>query len=127
MAGEYQTTMGGNAGFAKLDFMLSSKQLLFFRLSTSRYSGTNNVFFDSASPITTFTEDNNGSEDVATESLAASWTSTWTNRWSTNLRAQFSRDLQQSFANTDTPEDQDLRAGGWHGPLEHHAARDARA
>ena len=103
MAGEYQTTMGGNAGFAKLDFMLSSKQLLFFRLSTSRYSGTNNVFFDSASPITTFTEDNNGSEDVATESLAASWTSTWTNRWSTNLRAQFSRDLQQSFANTDTP------------------------
>jgi hypothetical protein len=103
MAGEYPTYMGGNAGFAKIDFMLSSKQLLFFRLSTSRYSGTNNVYFDPASPVSTYTEDNNGSEDVATESLAASWTSAWTNHLSTNLRAQFSRDLQQSFANSDAP------------------------
>src|SRR5271157_2740843 len=102
LAGEYPTEMGGNAGFAKLDFNLSSKQLLFFRLSTSRYSGTNNVFFDPASPITTYTEDNNGTEDVKTESLAASWTSIWTNRLSSNLRAQFSRDVQQSFANSDT-------------------------
>ena len=102
MAGEYRTTMGGSAGFAKVDFNLSTKQLLFFRLSTSRYSGINNVFFDPVSPITTYTEDNNGSEDVATESLAASWTSVWSDRWSTNLRGQFSRDLQQSFANSDT-------------------------
>jgi hypothetical protein len=103
LAGEYPTTMGGNAGFAKLDFMLSSKQLLFFRLSTSRYSGTNNVYFDPASPISSYMESANGSEDVATESLAASWTSAWTHRLSTNLRAQFSRDLQQSFANSDAP------------------------
>ena len=103
MAGEYPTQMGGNAGFAKLDFNLSSRHLLFFRLSTSRYSGTNNVFFDPASPITTYAESSNGTEDVKTESLAASWTSTWTNRLSTNLRAQFSRDVQQSFANSDDP------------------------
>ncbi|HZD30502.1 MAG TPA: carboxypeptidase-like regulatory domain-containing protein, partial [Candidatus Angelobacter sp.] len=103
LAGEYPTTMGGNAGFAKLDFMLSSKQLLFFRLSTSRYSGTNNVFFDSASPVSTYTEDDNGSESVATESVAASWTSAWSHRLSTNLRAQFSRDLQLSVANSNTP------------------------
>ena len=103
MAGEYPTYMGGNAGFAKLDFNLSSKQLLFLRLSTSRYSGVNNVFFDPASPITHYTEDSNGTEDVATESLAASWTSSWTNRLSTNLRGQFSRDVQQSFANSDAP------------------------
>jgi hypothetical protein len=103
LAGEYPTYMGGNAGFAKFDFMVSSKQLLFLRLSTSRYSGTNNVFFDAASPITHYTEDNNGTEDVATESLAASWTSAWTTHLSTNLRAQFSRDVQQSFSNSDTP------------------------
>jgi hypothetical protein len=101
LAGEYPTTMGGNAGFAKVDFNLSARQLLFVRLSTSRYSGTNNVFFDPASPITTYTEDTNGSEDVATESLAASWTSVWSDRWSTNLRGQFSRDIQQSSANSD--------------------------
>jgi hypothetical protein len=103
MAGEYTTQMGGNAGFAKLDFNLSPKQLLFFRLSTSRYSGTNNVFFDPASPVTHYAESNNGTEDVATESVAASWTSSWTDRLSTNLRGQFSRDLQQSFANSEDP------------------------
>jgi hypothetical protein len=103
LAGEYPTTMGGSAGFAKLDFMLSSKQLLFLRLSTSRYSGTNNVFFDSASPVSTYTEDANGSESVATESLSASWTSAWSNHWSTNLRGQLSRDQQHSTANSDTP------------------------
>jgi len=103
MAGEYPTQMGGNAVFAKLDLNLSSRHLLFLRLSTSRYSGTNNVFFDPASPITTYTESNNGSEDVKTESLAASWTSAWTHRLSTNLRAQFSRDVQQSIANSDDP------------------------
>jgi Carboxypeptidase regulatory-like domain/TonB dependent receptor-like, beta-barrel len=102
MAGEYPVQMGGNAGFAKVDFNLSSKHLLFFRLSTSRYSGTNNVFFDSASPITHYTEDNNGTEDVATESLAASWTSAWSSRLTTNLRAQFSHDGQQSYSNSDT-------------------------
>src|SRR5271165_6564714 len=101
LAGEYPTEMGGNAVFAKVDFNLSSRHLLFFRLSTSRYSGTNNVFFDPASPITTYTENNNGTEDVKTESLAASWTSIWTNHLSSNLRAQFSRDVQQSFANSD--------------------------
>jgi hypothetical protein len=103
MAGEYPTHMGGSAGFAKVDFNLSSRHLLFFRLSTSRYSGTNNVFFDPASPITTYAEGSNGSEDVKTESVAASWTSAWTHRLSTNLRAQFSRDVQQSIANSDDP------------------------
>ncbi len=103
LAGDYPTTMGGGAGFAKLDFNLSAKQLVFFRLSTSRYSGTNNVFFDPASPISNYTQSDNGTEDVATESLASSWSSIWTDRLSTNLRAQFSRDLQQSFANSDAP------------------------
>ena len=103
MAGEYPTFMGGNAGFAKLDLNLSSRQLVFLRLSTSRYSGTNNVFFDPASPITTYVASSNGTENVKTESIAASWTSTWTTRLSTNLRAQFSRDVQQSIANSDDP------------------------
>jgi len=64
--------------------------------------GNEQRIFDPASPITTYTEDSNGTEDVKTESVAASWTSIWTNRLSSNLRAQFSRDLQQSFDNSDT-------------------------
>lgn len=103
MGGAYPTTMQGNAGFAKLDFTISPKQLAFLRLSTSRYSGTNNVFFDPSSPITTYAESANGSEDVKTESLAASLTSTWTNNLATTLRVQFSRDVQQSYSNTDEP------------------------
>ncbi|MGB8769034.1 MAG: TonB-dependent receptor, partial [Candidatus Korobacteraceae bacterium] len=103
MGGAYPTTMQGNAGFGKVDFTLSPKQLAFVRLSTSRYSGTNNVFFDPSSPITTYAEIANGTEDVKTESLAASLISTWTSKLSTNLRVQFSRDAEQSYANTEEP------------------------
>ena len=103
MAGEFPTKMWGNAVFGKLDFTPSSKQLIFLRVSTSRYDGINNVFFNPGSPLTTYTESANGSENVATESLAASLTSSWTTRFATHLRAQFSRDLQQSTANSEDP------------------------
>lgn len=101
MAGEYPTRMSGNAAFGKLDFTPSSKQLIFLRVSTSRYDGVNNVFFNPSSPLTTYTESSNGSENVATESIAASLTSQWTSNFATHLRAQFSSDLQQSTANSE--------------------------
>lgn len=103
MGGFYPTTMQGNAGFAKLDFTLSPKQLAFLRISTSRFSGANNEFFDPSSPITGYAESANGSQDVKTESIAASLTSAWTSSLATNLRLQFSRDLQQATANSDQP------------------------
>ncbi len=103
MAGAYPTTMQGNAGFAKLDYTFSQKQLAFVRLSTSRYTGTNNVFFDPSSQLTSYAESENGTEDVRTESVAASLVSAWSNNLATNLRAQFSRDLQESIANSDHP------------------------
>ncbi len=103
MAGAYPTTMSGNAGFAKLDYTFSQKQIAFVRLSTSRYSGTNNVFFDPSSELTSYAESENGAETVRTESLAASLMSAWTNNLATNLRAQFSRDVQESVANSDQP------------------------
>lgn len=103
LGGEYPTSMRGNAAFAKTDFILSHRQLLSLRLNTSRYTGINNVFFDASSPVTTYAQSANGTEDVSTETAAASLTSAWTNRIATHLRAQFSRDLQQSFANSDQP------------------------
>ncbi len=103
MAGAYPTTMSGNAGFAKLDYTFSPKQIAFLRLSTSRYTGTNNVFFDPSSELTSYAESENGTETVRTESLAASLVSAWTNNLATNLRAQFSRDVQESVANSDQP------------------------
>ncbi len=103
MAGPYPTTMRGNAAFGKMDFTLSQKHLAFVRLNTSRYTGTNNVFFDPSSPLTTYAESENGTETVRTESLAAALVSAWTNNLATNLRAQFSRDVQESIANSDQP------------------------
>jgi len=103
MGGVYPTTMNGNAGFGKMDFVLSHKHSAFVRLSTSRFSGTNNVFFDPSSPMTSYAETDNGTESVKTESLAAALVSAWTNNLATNFRAQFSRDLQQSTANSDAP------------------------
>ncbi len=103
MGGTYPTTMQGNAGFAKVDFNLSPKQLAFVRISTSQLTGTNNVFFDPSSPITNYAATGNGTETVHTESVAASLISSWTNNLATNLRVQFSRDLQQSTANSQEP------------------------
>jgi hypothetical protein len=103
MGGSYPTTMQGDAGFAKVDFNLSPKQLAFLRVSTSRLTGVNNVFFDPSSPITGYAATANGTEDVQTESVAASLMSSWTNRFATNLRLQFSHDTQDSLANSDQP------------------------
>ena len=100
MGGEFRSRLMGNAGFAKVDVALTPHHYLNARLNTSRYWGENNVFFDPASPITTFATSNNGEEEVATESAVASLTSSFANLIS-HARVQFSRDLQQSRANTD--------------------------
>ena len=101
MGGTYPTNMQGNAGFAKVDFNLTPKQLAFVRLSTSMLTGTNNVFFDPASPLTGYAASANGTENVHTASLSASLISAWSTKLATNLRLQFSRDLQQSSSNSE--------------------------
>jgi len=102
------STMGGtfpaqslrNTGFVKLDRVLTAHQYLTARLSTSRYYGTNNVFTDPGSPITNYSISANGEEEVKTESGSLSLVSGITPRLTSHLRVQFSRDLEQSFANT---------------------------
>jgi hypothetical protein len=103
MAGEFGSSLLGNAGFFKVDLSLTPKHYLSTRLSTSRYYGANNVFFDPASPITTFAVSQNGEENVATESASVSLTSALSWRMTSHLRAQFSRDLQESFSNSTVP------------------------
>jgi hypothetical protein len=103
MGGTYPTTMQGNAGFAKIDFNLSPKQLAFIRISTSSLRGTNNVFFDPSSPLTGYAESANGTENVQTASVAASVISSWTTKFATNLRVQYSHDDQDFISNTNQP------------------------
>ena len=100
MGGTFHAKLLGNAGFLKLDRVLTPHQFLSARLSTSRYYGTNNVFFDPANPITNYSISGNGEEDVKTESVSLSLLSSMTHRLTSHLRVQFSRDLQQSFPNT---------------------------
>jgi hypothetical protein len=100
LGGQFRTALVGNAAFGKLDFVLSPHHHLSARLSTSRYSGQNNVFFDPASPITNFGINNNGEEDVSTESAVVSLNSALTPRLTSHLRVQFSHDLQNSVANS---------------------------
>ena len=99
-AGTFPSSMMGNASFAKLDATLTPRHHLSGRLNISRYSGTNNVFLDPASPITTSMLSSNGQENVATESASLSLTSALSPKLISHLRAQVSRDLQQSFANS---------------------------
>ena len=99
MGGTFQAKLLGNTGFLKLDHALTAHHYLSARLSTSRYYGTNNVFLDPASPVTNNAISANGEEDVTTESASLSLLSSITQRLTSHLRAQFSRDLQQSFPN----------------------------
>ena len=95
--------MIGNAGFFKLDFVLNQHNNLSLRLNTSRYYGHNNVFLDPASPVSAFGISDNGEEDVSTESGSLSLTSNLSFKVVSRFRAQFSRDLQSSTANSTDP------------------------
>jgi hypothetical protein len=100
LAGAYPAAQIGNATFAKLDINLTSRNQLALRFNSSRYWGSNNVFLDPASPVTYDSISDNGEETVSTETGVASLTSGLTTRLISHLRAQFSRDLRQSFTNT---------------------------
>ena len=100
LAGEYPAAQIGNASFGKLDINLTPRHQLALRVNTSRYWGSNNVFLDPASPVTYDTISNNGQEVVSTETASLSLTSSLSRRWLSHLRAQFSRDRQQSYTNS---------------------------
>ncbi len=100
LAGEYPAGQIGNTAYGKLDINLSSREQLSLRLNTTRYWGSNNVFLDPASPLSYDANSNNGEEQVATETASLSLTSGLSQRWMSHFRAQFSRDLQQSYSNT---------------------------
>jgi hypothetical protein len=103
LAGTFPSKMVGNAGFFKLDFSLTPHEALSTRISTSQYSGVNNVFLDPSSPLTTNAISENGQERVFTETGSIALTSTLSWRLISHLRAQFSRDLQQSSTNATDP------------------------
>jgi TonB-dependent receptor-like protein len=103
MTGNYDSKLLGNTAFLKLDATLNSRHQLSARLNKSRYYGTNNVFFDPASPITNSAISDNGEEDVTTESASIALTSSLSTRVVSHLRAQFSRDVQASSANSADP------------------------
>lgn len=102
-AGTFPASMLGNAGFFKLDLVLTQHNNLSLRVNTSRYYGYNNVFLDPASPLTNFGISDNGEEDVSTESGALALTSNLSFRVVNRVHAQFSRDLQTSIANSADP------------------------
>ncbi len=100
LGGEFRAAQLGNAAFVKLDFSISPRHYLAARFSSSRYYGDNNVFLDPSSPVTNFAVSDNGTERVNTESLALSLTSALSFRSTSHLRVQFSRDRQDSSANS---------------------------
>jgi hypothetical protein len=100
MAGAFPANLLGNTGFVKVDRVLTPHQYLSIRLSTAHSYGTNNVSLDPGSPITNYAVSGNGEEDVRTESVSLSLLSGFGPRVTNHIRAQFSQDLEQSFANS---------------------------
>ena len=78
----------------------------FYFIRDSAFGATqplNNVFLDPSSPLTTNAISENGEQQVFTETGAVSLASTFSWRLISHLRAQFSRDLQQSSTNATAP------------------------
>ncbi len=98
--GQFPAKLLGGTASLKLDRVLTPHHYLTLRLNAARSYGMNNVSFDSGSPITNFAMSGNGEEDVATESASLGLTGSITPRLTSHLRAQFSRDLEQSAPNT---------------------------
>ena len=103
MGGNFQSALLGNTGFLKLDGALTHRHHLSVRLSTSRFWGQNNVFFDPASPVTTFALSENGEEQVTTGAVNVTLNSAFSARFTNHLRAQVSRDWQDSSSNSSDP------------------------
>jgi hypothetical protein len=99
-AGSFPAAQIGNATYAKLDINLTPRNQLALRYNSSRYWGSNNVFLDPASPVTYDSISDNGEETVSTDTGSASLISGLSTRLTSHLRAQFSRDLRQSYTNT---------------------------
>ena len=99
-AGAFPAAQIGNASYGKVDINLSPRNQLALRVNSSRYWGSNNVFLDPASPLTYDSISDNGEETVSTDTGAVTLTSGLTPRLISHLRAQFSRDLRQSYTNT---------------------------
>ncbi len=100
LSGEYPAAQIGFSSYGKLDINLTPLHQLSLRVNTTRYWGANNVFLDPASPVGFDAISNNGQEVVSTETGALSLTSSLSVRWISHLRAQFSRDRQQSYTNS---------------------------
>ncbi|MGH9496811.1 MAG: TonB-dependent receptor domain-containing protein [Candidatus Sulfotelmatobacter sp.] len=100
LAGEYSAAQIGNSSYGKLDVNLTPRNQLALRVNTTRYWGSNNVFLDPGSPVTYDANNNNGEEQVLTETANLALTSGFSPRLINHLRAQFSRDVQQSSSNS---------------------------
>ena len=103
LAGNYRSSLLGDARFFKVDWSLSRRNLLSARINTSRYYGDNNVYFDPASPVTPYALSENGRENVHTETAMTSLTSTLTSRLVSHFRVQLSHDIQESTPNSYYP------------------------
>jgi len=100
LTGSYPAAQIGNATYAKLDINITPRNQLAIRFNASRYWGSNNVFLDPTSPVSYNSISDNGEETVSTDTGSVSLTSGLTPRLISHLRAQFSRDLRQSYTNT---------------------------
>ena len=110
LGGEFRSALRAATGLAKADWNMNPRQYLSAKINVSRFGGENNVYFDPTSPITTYSVTENGTEHVATETGSLSLTSGWSYRLTGVMRAQFSRDLQQSEPNS---EDVRTRVHDW--------------
>ena len=88
---------------AKADWILNKGNTFSARYNYQNFGGANNVFFNLISPVSRFAINENATNKVRTDSVAASLTSTLRSNSLNEFRFQFARDHQDDVSNSDTP------------------------
>jgi outer membrane receptor protein involved in Fe transport len=87
----------------KLDWHITSNEILSGRYNVQRFRGSNNTFFDQVNPLTNFAANENGGERVHTDSVVVSLLSVLSPSVLNEARYQFARDNQFTSANSTPP------------------------
>ncbi|MDE3137078.1 MAG: TonB-dependent receptor [Acidobacteriota bacterium] len=98
-AGSYNQGFNQNDYFGKVDWRLSSKQMLAARYNAQRFTGLN---LENGGPQNSV--EHTGNSDVTTDTLALMLTSTLSNTMINELRYNFTRDNEPGAANSNLPQ-----------------------
>ncbi len=102
-AHDFTNVLLNNASMIRADWRITDNHTFTGRYNYQFFHGANNVFFDFVNPVTRFSEEDNGTERVRTDSVVLSLTSVFGGTKINEFNFQWARDDEPRKANTSIP------------------------